>query len=254
MALKSRATGWLLLVACFASAQRLPLRTFTVADGLAHDEVNKIVRDSRGFLWFCTAEGLSRFDGYSFVTLGVKQGLPHSNVNDILETKDGDYWVATDGGLARLHRNRWAESAMFSVVLPEGERRGAKNVNVLLADGDAVWVGTWDGLYRLQEHDGRFSLRGIDIGLRNEYSEQHEITDLVEDRGHSLWIATPDGLYRRWPDGSTARYTVQDGLPNAYLHCLLRDHQGGLWAGTREAGFFHFRADATHRRPVVESY
>jgi signal transduction histidine kinase/ligand-binding sensor domain-containing protein len=245
---------WLLLLACCAGAQRLPLRTFTVADGLAHDEVNKIVRDSRGFLWFCTAEGLSRFDGYSFVTLGVKQGLPHSNVNDILETKDGDYWVATDGGLALLHRNGRPESAMFSVVLPEGERRGAKVVNVLLASGDGVWVGTWDGLYRLQEAGGRFSLRPVDIGLRNEYPEQRAIADLVEDRGHSLWIATPDGLYRRWPDGSAARYTVHDGLPNAYLHCLLRDHLGGLWAGTREAGFFRFRADATHRPPVVESF
>jgi ligand-binding sensor domain-containing protein/signal transduction histidine kinase len=245
---------WLLLLACCAGAQRLPLRTFTVADGLAHDEVNKIVRDSRGFLWFCTAEGLSRFDGYSFVTLGVKQGLPHSNVNDILETKAGDYWVATDGGLVRLHRNGRPESAMFSAVLPEGERRGAKVVNVLLASGDAVWVGTWDGLYRLREDRGRYSLRPVDIGLRNEYSEQHEITDLVEDGEHSLWIATPDGLYRRWPDGSAARYTVRDGLPNAYLHCLLRDHQGRLWAGTREAGFFRFSADATHRPPVVESY
>jgi ligand-binding sensor domain-containing protein/signal transduction histidine kinase len=252
--MKLWATGWLLLLACFASAQLLPLRTFTVADGLAHDEVNKIIRDSGGFLWFCTGEGLSRFDGDSFVTLGVRQGLPHANVNDILETKDGDYWVATDGGLARLHRNGRAETAMFSVVLPEGERRGAKVVNVLLASGDAVWVGTWDGLYRLQEHEKRFSLRRMDIGLRNEYSEQHEITDLMEDGEHSLWIATPDGLYRRWPDGSAARYTVRDGLPSAYLHCLLRDQRGQLWAGTREAGFFRFHADATHRPPVVESY
>ena len=254
MALKYRAIGWLFLLAGFAGAQRLPLRTFTVADGLAHDEVNKIVRDSRGFLWFCTAEGLSRFDGYSFVTLGVKQGLPHANVNDILETPDGDYWVATDGGLARLNRNGRPESAIFSVVLPEGERRGAKAVNVLLADGDAVWAGTWDGLYRLQEHEKRFSLRRVDIGLRSEYPEQRAISDLVEDGEHSLWIATPDGLYRRWPDGSTARYTVHDGLPDAYLHCLLRDREGRLWAGTRNAGFFRFRADATHRAPVVDSY
>lgn len=255
MAVKYLATGWLLFLACAASAQRLPLKSFTVADGLAHDEVNKIYRDSRGLLWFCTAEGLSQFDGYSFVTFGISRGLPHPDVNDILETKDGDYWVATDGGLARLHRNGSPGAPMFSVVLPEGQRKGAKVVNVLLADGaGGVWVGTWDGLYRLEEQGGRFSLRPVDIGLRNEYAEQRAIADLVEDRQHSLWIATPDGLYRRWPDGSTARYTVRDGLPNAYLHCLLQDHQGQLWAGTREAGFFRFHADATHRPPIVDSY
>lgn len=78
-----------LLVAAFsipAHAERLPLKTYTTADGLAHNEINKIVRDSRGFLWFCTADGLSRFDGYTFTNFGTEQGLPHANVTDLLET------------------------------------------------------------------------------------------------------------------------------------------------------------------------
>ena len=48
------------------SAETLPVKSYTTSDGLAHDRVNRIVRDSRGFLWFCTSEGLSRFDGYEF--------------------------------------------------------------------------------------------------------------------------------------------------------------------------------------------
>ena len=58
-------------------AERLPIRRYATADGLAHNNVNRIVKDSRGFLWFCTAEGLSRFDGYTFANFGVDQGLPH---------------------------------------------------------------------------------------------------------------------------------------------------------------------------------
>jgi len=246
----------LLFLPGFAAAQRFPLKTFTVADGLAHDEVNKIYRDSRGLLWFCTAEGLSRFNGYSFVTFGVEQGLPHPSVNDILETSDGDYWVATDGGLARLNRNGSTASPMFSVISPGSQQdRRAKAVTVLLDDGSgAVWVGTWNGLYRLERKDGRWQMRPIDVGLQNDYSEQRVISDLVEDQWHSLWIATSDGLYRRWPDGSVARYTKQDGLPSGFLHCLLRDHRGQLWAGTREAGFFRFHADQSHRAPSFDSY
>jgi ligand-binding sensor domain-containing protein len=45
---------------------QFPIKTYTTADGLARDQVNCIRRDSRGFLWFCTEEGLSRFDGYKF--------------------------------------------------------------------------------------------------------------------------------------------------------------------------------------------
>jgi len=39
-----------------ARGQHLPLKTFTGSDGSAHDRINKIWRDSHGFLWFGTVE------------------------------------------------------------------------------------------------------------------------------------------------------------------------------------------------------
>ena len=64
-----------------ARSERLPLRAYTPADGLAHNVVNKIVRDSRGFLWFCTNEGLARFDGYTFTNYGTPGGVRDGWVN-----------------------------------------------------------------------------------------------------------------------------------------------------------------------------
>src|SRR5215475_15946689 len=75
-----------------ARAEQAPVKTYTTADGLLRDQVNRIKRDSRGFLWFCTSDGLSRFDGYSFTNFGTDQGLPHSEVLDLLETREGEYW------------------------------------------------------------------------------------------------------------------------------------------------------------------
>jgi hypothetical protein len=75
-----------------AGAERLPLRPYTVADGLAHNVVNKILRDRRGLIWFGTDDGLSRFDGYAFTTFGVEQGLPHPTgfiLNGVDITADG---------------------------------------------------------------------------------------------------------------------------------------------------------------------
>ena len=59
-----------------AAAERLPIHTYTTEDGLAHANVRRIVRDPRGFLWFCTIDGLSRFDGAEFVTYRTGDGLP----------------------------------------------------------------------------------------------------------------------------------------------------------------------------------
>jgi hypothetical protein len=64
-----RCSVLILLMLAFAATSQgeiLPLKKYTTSDGLAQDRVGRIVRDSRGFLWFCTGEGLSRFDGYQF--------------------------------------------------------------------------------------------------------------------------------------------------------------------------------------------
>ncbi len=99
--MKLRLFALLLASAVFGQAEKLPLKIYTAAEGLAHNSVNRIVRDSRGYLWFCTSEGLSRFDGYEFHNYGRRDGLPHRVVNDVLETRSGEIWIATGGGLCQ---------------------------------------------------------------------------------------------------------------------------------------------------------
>src|SRR5262249_21857877 len=213
----------LLFLALSIHGERLPIRTYTTDDGLAHNIINKIVRDSRGFLWFCTADGLSRFDGYTFTNYGTEQGLPQPIVNDLLETRGGDYWVATSGGLVRfnpkcvpasrvINANEARNDAppMFAVVLPEDSDRHAQFITTLLEAHDgSVWCGTYKGLYRLDQSGGRLTLQPVDVEMPADYPEQRYINDLVEDRFETLWMATPSGLYRRWANGAAARYTSQ---------------------------------------------
>jgi ligand-binding sensor domain-containing protein len=245
-------------------AERLPIKTYTTADGLAHNNVKRIVRDSRGFLWFCTADGLSRFDGYTFSNFGTDLGLPHSSVNDLLETRNGEYWVATNGGLVPFDpkgtpgsrliyaKDASTSSVMFTVILPDDHDRRSRAITVLYEGRDGtIWAGTRKGLHRVEHTSSRPSVRPVDIGLPNDFPEQREIFDVLEDGRGSL-IAAPSGLYRRWPDGTAARYTTRDGLPDDYLSDLLEDHEGQLWAGTRGVGFFRFRADRTRTPPVVD--
>src|ERR1700682_4547079 len=108
------------LLACLATAAhggQLPIRVYTTSEGLAHNSVHRIVKDSRGFLWFATSEGLSRFDGYQFTTYGTEQGLPHRAVYDLLEARSGLYWIATPAGLCRFDPR--SEPA-FRTYIPSG--------------------------------------------------------------------------------------------------------------------------------------
>ena len=112
-----------LTISTTAAAERLPIRTYTVADGLAHNIVNRIVRDERGFLWFCTAEGLSLFDGYRFTNYDTTDGLPHQHVADVLATGEGVRWIATYGGLVRFNPHGTRERRRRGQTL-HGNRAG----------------------------------------------------------------------------------------------------------------------------------
>lgn len=129
-----------------ARGELLPARSYTTLDGLAHDRVKRIREDRLGFLWFCTTEGLSRFDGREFVSYGIAEGLSVPSANDFLAS-DGGTWVATNGGGVA-----WFEPASpaprFRPVAVGVD--GASRVNVLHLDRQGtLWAGTDGGLFRM---------------------------------------------------------------------------------------------------------
>jgi ligand-binding sensor domain-containing protein/signal transduction histidine kinase len=248
-----RALAFILACSGAAYAERLPVKTYTTADGLPQNAISRIVRDSRGFLWFCTDEGFSRFDGYTFINFTTAQGLPHPLVSDLLETRSGIYWVGTGLGVCRFNpkgrpssgaepdnqriRNNGrgtTDDPMFVPYRPNDLSRTG-TVNVFLEDRTgAVWCGAGYGLYRLEPTNGEWTLRFVEIGLPREVENDMRVRALAEDRQGALWIGAGSGLYRRWPDGRAERYTTEHGLPANDILALLLDEDGQLWVGTRK--------------------
>ncbi len=239
----------LLATPALSDAERLPTKIFTTADGLANDVVNRIVRDSHGYLWFCTREGLSRFDGYTFTTYGIDDGLPGADINDLLETNEGLYWIATNRGLVRfdpLGTRRPAEGGrrMFTTFLPEADPRTHDVWRLLQDQAGTIWVGTQVGLYKLNiAVTGPITFTRIDVGS--------QVNSLAEDSAAALWIGTDIGLLRRFADGRIERFTIHDGVPANDVNAVLVDRQGRIVVGTRSAGVALVTAGRTHERPTV---
>lgn len=70
----------ILLLAYLPLAGQTPyvFRHLKVENGLSNNNVKTILKDCEGFLWIGTANGLNRYDGYSFKVYQPKEKDIHS--------------------------------------------------------------------------------------------------------------------------------------------------------------------------------
>jgi ligand-binding sensor domain-containing protein/signal transduction histidine kinase len=227
-----------------ASAAQLPVKVYTTADGLARNQIECIVQDPRGFLWFCTTEGVSRFDGYTFINYGAEHGLPHRVVTNLLISRRGDYWVGTSVGLFRLDPKS-ASPQRFEPARLDG---GPQSVRALLEDRSrAIWVSSEAGLFRLAT--GQSTWESVDIGMPKSFQGLTGAYALLEDRRGALWIAAPDGLRRRTPDGHTVLHQ-NPGSPGWAVKTLYEDREGRIWASDNKA-LYQLNSSARPEDPIV---
>jgi len=196
-ALAYRATACLIALAVFCPVARLcaepvAVRRYSVADGLPDNTIRAIHQDARGYIWFGTADGVSRFDGYRFASFGVRDGLPNAFVNAIAEDAAGNVWVATNGGgLARLaaadgggERPTRAPRPRF-VAVRLGDDPAANRVNSMAFDTrGTLWCATDGGIYRAAP--GRAGAVRVEAAL--VWRPTTEPMPVLADSGTRIWF------------------------------------------------------------------
>ena len=97
----------LLLTLPLAAVADYLFKTLDAREGLTSSQVNCILKDSRGFVWFGTPAGLYRFDGYTFKNFQSDSqdgsSLNDSYINSIQETLDGNLLIETSSGYCVYH-------------------------------------------------------------------------------------------------------------------------------------------------------
>ena len=81
---------------------RLPFETYTTADGLPQSTVNSIIQDKKGYIWFATWGGATRYDGKNFAYYTIEDGLANNGVLSMMEDREGNLWFATFNGVSKL--------------------------------------------------------------------------------------------------------------------------------------------------------
>ena len=217
----------LLVVAALAaplSAERLPVQRHGVAEGLAEETVTALLKDSRGYLWIGSLNGLSRYDGERFRVYGVEDGLPKARIWALAESVDGSVWVATSGGLVRISAS---EPSTRPVFRPAGPAVG-KPVEYVFADPrGSIWWGTGGELYEGGRDGSAPHASGLAAATGGAVVR---VLRLAPDG--SILAGTSRGLFRIRPGVALQSFSLSKNPAAEDVRGLLVDRAGRLWAST----------------------
>jgi ligand-binding sensor domain-containing protein len=213
-----------------------------------HSEVQNILFDRDGALWFHLIDGIHRiphpqrirlprkspaaqekailpvaratpnFDNDAFTS---KNGLSSNSIWCFQQDREGNIWVGTRNGLDRFSNN-----VVIQVPLPPTPQG-----QFALAAGThgSVWAADWDPpLFKIEDRvQGSYKFSG---NISTVYCDPAGVV-WVGKLGKSLWHSTGSGFVSvGWPPGRE-----QD-----YIKSMAMDREGGLWVSLATQGIFRF--------------
>lgn len=196
--------------------------------------VNVILQDHDGYMWYGTAGGgLCRDDGYEVVTYSSKttgRGIMESDeITCMAEDQKGRMWFGTRAGLYYINN---VEGTVYRVV---NEHVGQKKVNCIgVTSNGCVWVGVQRDVVKFSPEGTFMKVLSIGDNPREETKEM-----MVDSRG-KLWITIlrggivsidpkTDRLKKEpWDYPSAAGYMLEDTVRHCY------------WVGTWGGGIVQY--------------
>lgn len=122
---------------------RQPLLShYTVKDGLPSNVVYDLFQDSKGYMWFMTDQGISRFDGTEFKNYSSNDGLPDNDIFRIREDRQHRYWLVCYNYKACYLFEGKIYNAGNDLLCRQIEQAGINYIDIILNEnGDCCFRG-----------------------------------------------------------------------------------------------------------------
>lgn len=243
-------------------AQQYTFINYSTENGLAQSQVSAMVQDKKGYLWFATLGGLSRFDGLEFKNFTRNDGLYENQLYSIyLDSVSGEMWIGSVGGYSVYNGIDFVSTSLMKEVsnynissinkdregnvwfgleggglvrMKDGhqqlynEKQGLDpNVRTVFIDHSGkIWIGTKAALYLFENN------KFVQIAMDGYYD--NNVSCINEDRDGHLWVGTyVYGVYRADEEGRFYNFTSEDGLINDGVRTIFIDHHNNVWFGTK---------------------
>lgn len=192
----------LTVVTLFAQP-KCKIEHYSTEDGLSHDIITTIFKDSEGFMWFGTWNGINRFDGQRFVTYKSSPGdqsyFKSPRIDQIAEDGFLQLWIVGYDGQVYRFNKRTEKLLPLNAIINLPPKRKYTFKRILSTRNGRIWIETLDeGLVLVTspqtDTSGYYTYQQ---GLSKEFSlPSNKIHFFKEMKDGTIWVGTDKGLVR----------------------------------------------------------
>ena len=192
-------------------------------------KINTLFKNTQGYLFAGTDEGLYKFDGDKYSVINFENENYNDTVTAIFNDKKNKMWVGfRSGRIANVINKRL-------VYFNPEEGTPKKKITAFIQDKeDNIWFSAnGEGIYILKNK--RLYLINAEDGL----ADQNVSTLMLTDNGDVL-AGTDEGMYICSFKNGKKQLTVIDprnGLPDYIVTSITRASENKYWIGLQEKGF-----------------
>jgi signal transduction histidine kinase/ligand-binding sensor domain-containing protein len=229
--------------------------TYTTKDGLSHNMISCLYKDSRGLLWIGSEFGLNMFDGSTFTSFfnipGDTNSIPHNKILSIKEDRQHRLWIGTQKGIScfNLLTRKFINYSPFN----KGPYHlDIENTYTFVAHDNSIWIGHNKGIIHLDPITQKHTAYPLVLTPPGEYRNRF-VCDFLEDNNNDIWAATSLGVHRLKKGASAFQsYAFPAGTPmeNSLNACtrMTVDSAGTIYCGTWHGGIIYFDKKAQQFR------
>jgi signal transduction histidine kinase/ligand-binding sensor domain-containing protein/CheY-like chemotaxis protein len=208
--------------------------------GLSQSTINCIIKDTTGYMWFGTNDGLNRYNGYTFQYFKHNPHNPNSlglgRVLCMYISKDGKLWVGTDQGGLNLFN---PEKEIFTHYL---NTKG--NLNTLASNDVRAIIEDEQGNLYIACYGGGISYFDKKTELFSSILlSDNNVNCLEYDMANNLLAGTLTGvevLKNAKIDPKPTKPEKLEKLNGIFINTIFNDSRGTLWFGTYGIGVYSF--------------
>lgn len=211
---------------------------------LNDNAIYALFKDKEGSIWAGTFFGGVNY--YAKENAAFRKYFPGNNENpiqgnavrEICKDEFGNLWVGTeDGGLNKIS----AGTGALTNFKPTGKKNSIAYTNIhgLFADGNDLWIGTFEhGIDLMDIRSGKI-IRHFAAGPGKNDIKSNFALCFYKTKAGEIYIGTANGVYLY--NRKAGNFSSLPKIPkNIFVTGLLEDHHNIIWASTNNDGVFWY--------------